>query len=520
MAKKNTTGGPRARRITAADIERRKTYRSRAEKEKVWQRRVLIITSVVVAISVLIIVAALVYEQLLVPRQWIAKVNGTEIKTSDFQDRVEFERWKAAYEIRSLYDYVLDLSGDKNSAEQYALQDEGVAQLQSPDTMGSQVLSQMEEDLVIQQEAKKRGLKVDDAAIDQAVNEYMAAYEFFGAMPNIYATATAVPSLTPTPLVPPTATPTTIPTEATADAEPAATSEATAEGTAEAEPTTEVVATSEVAATADAEPAATAEVSATSEATAEAEPTVTPTPTATLEPAQVEATLEKASSNYYKQADEDEGFERETIRDVFYNDALEKALLEDMADEVATTERRVKVRHILIAFPETAEGEELTQEQKDATKAEAEAVIAALQGGEPFADLARAESDDPGSAAQGGMLMVSSDDQTAIPETDWAWTDPEGYVEAFKDAVINGEIGVIQAPVETEFGYHIIQVLGRNDAWVLPEALLTQKQNEAYQTWLSEAKATAKIERREDWVDRIPEEPTYNDLLSDILPEQ
>ncbi|HEX3051847.1 MAG TPA: peptidylprolyl isomerase [Aggregatilineaceae bacterium] len=516
MAKKSTTGGPRARRITSADIERRKTYRSRAEKEKVWQRRVLIITSVVVAISVLIIVAALAYEQLLVPRQWIAKVNGTEIKTSDFKDRVEYERWKTAYEIRSLYDYVLDLSGDKNSAEQYALQDDGVANLQSPDTMGSQVLSQMEEDLVIQQEAKKRGLKADEAAIDQAVNEYMSAYEFFGAMPDIYATATAVPSLTPTPLVPPTATPTTIPTEATAEA----TAEVEAAATTEAEATTEVAATSEatVEAEATAEVAATAE--ATAEGTAEAEPTVTPTPTATLEPGQIEATLDKASSNYYKQADEDEGFKRETIRDVFYNDALEKALREAMADEVATTELRVKARHILIAFPETAEGEALTQEQKDATKAEAEAVIAALQGGEPFADLARAESDDPGSATQGGMLMVSSDEQSTIPETDWAWTNPEGYVEAFKDAVINGEIGVIQAPVETEFGYHIIQVLGRNDAWVLPEALLTQRQNEAYQTWLSEAKATAKIERREDWVDRIPEEPTYNDLLSDILPEQ
>ena len=30
--------------------------------------------------------------------------------------------------------------------------------------------------------------------------------------------------------------------------------------------------------------------------------------------------------------------------------------------------------------------------------------------------------------------------------------------------------------------------------------------------------AAADIERRDDWLDRIPEDPTYNSLLGDILP--
>ena len=44
MAKKSTVGGPKSRRTTNEDLERRKQYRSRAEREKLFQRRVMIAT--------------------------------------------------------------------------------------------------------------------------------------------------------------------------------------------------------------------------------------------------------------------------------------------------------------------------------------------------------------------------------------------------------------------------------------------------------------------------------------------
>ena len=86
MAKKRTTGGPRTRRMTAEDVARRKEYKSRAERDRMWQRRVMIVAALLVGISLLVLAYSVLYEQVLVPRQTIA-VNGDEITTAQFQER-------------------------------------------------------------------------------------------------------------------------------------------------------------------------------------------------------------------------------------------------------------------------------------------------------------------------------------------------------------------------------------------------------------------------------------------------
>lgn len=74
---------------------------------------------------------------------------------------------------------------------------------------------------------------------------------------------------------------------------------------------------------------------------------------------------------------------------------------------------------------------------------EAEDVIEQLEEGADFADLAAEVSEDPGSAAQGGEY----DHQ------------PRGqYVGPFDDAVWESEVGELVGPVETEFGFHVIEV--------------------------------------------------------------
>jgi peptidyl-prolyl cis-trans isomerase D len=62
-----------------------------------------------------------------------------------------------------------------------------------------------------------------------------------------------------------------------------------------------------------------------------------------------------------------------------------------------------------------------------------------------FAELAKANSDDPGSAAQGGDLGTFA---------------RGSMVKAFEDAVFAAKAGDIVGPVETEFGYHVIRVTG------------------------------------------------------------
>jgi len=108
----------------------------------------------------------------------------------------------------------------------------------------------------------------------------------------------------------------------------------------------------------------------------------------------------------------------------------------------------VTARHILIRF----EGSKvpLRPGQKElpdaAAKAHAEELVKALKGGKDFAEVAKAESDDTGSGAQGGAL------------------DPFGHgqmVPEFETAAFSLPVKEISAPVRSQFGYHIIQVQAR-----------------------------------------------------------
>ena len=92
-----------------------------------------------------------------------------------------------------------------------------------------------------------------------------------------------------------------------------------------------------------------------------------------------------------------------------------------------------KISHILIELGD----------DEAAAEAKANELYAQLQGGADFAELARAESDDPGSADAGGDLGVYF--QGMIPG-------------AFDDTVNTLGEGELSAPVRTDFGYHLVKV--------------------------------------------------------------
>lgn len=80
---------------------------------------------------------------------------------------------------------------------------------------------------------------------------------------------------------------------------------------------------------------------------------------------------------------------------------------------------------------------------------EAKAIIAKLKGGAKFDELA-AQSKDQGSAKQGGDL---------------GWAPPDAFVKPFSDAMVGLKAGEItQAPVQTQFGYHVIKLEEVRDA--------------------------------------------------------
>jgi parvulin-like peptidyl-prolyl isomerase len=489
MTKRRTTGGPRAHRLTEDDIKRRKGYKSRAERDHMWERRFMAGAIVLVVASVLMLGGAILYEQVLKPRQAISTVNGASISTNDFQDRVRFMRWLTAQQIRDFY-YLT--GGDINTIQQYASQQ--LNELQNPTSMGSQVLSEMEEELVIKQAAQEMGITADQAAVDEQVNNYMA--QRVGLEPPVQETATptTTPTITPTPLVSPTPTntpqptntPTITPTPLVSptptNATPVPTSTPGPSLTPSLTPTPTITLTPSITPT----------------------PSDTPTPTATLEPSQIVATLDQEANDFYKQANSAVSVSRNEVRQIFYYDALRKAVLDELSKDIPPDQLQVNSRHILFAFnPDNpSDPTPPTDEQKAAAKARAEAALAALKDGEPFADLAKAESNDTTSGALGGEL---------------GWASPDTYDPAFKDAVLNATIGEIIGPIETQFGYHIIQVEAR-EVRTLSSSDLNNLRQTAYQDWLNGKKNDAKITRRSDWLSRIPTNPTYNSLLGDILP--
>lgn len=81
-----------------------------------------------------------------------------------------------------------------------------------------------------------------------------------------------------------------------------------------------------------------------------------------------------------------------------------------------------------------------------ADKAKADSVYKALVNGADFAATAREISQDPGSGSRGGDL---------------GWFGRGRMVKEFDEACFTGKVGVIQKPVKTNFGYHIIKVTGK-----------------------------------------------------------
>jgi len=140
-------------------------------------------------------------------------------------------------------------------------------------------------------------------------------------------------------------------------------------------------------------------------------------------------------------------------------------------------------RHILIKTNELTSDKDAVQRLKQLRKR--------IEGGADFGDLARANSNDTMSAAQGGDL---------------GWVNPGDLVPQFEDVMNSLKPGQISQPFKTRFGWHIVQVLGRrkhdstNDIRRARarEAIRKRKVEEARENWLRELRDDAYVEYRLD----------------------
>lgn len=140
-----------------------------------------------------------------------------------------------------------------------------------------------------------------------------------------------------------------------------------------------------------------------------------------------------------------------------------------------------KIRHILIE----------TNPNRDAEQARAlaERTRQRIVAGEDFASVAQQVSDDRGSALNGGDL---------------GWVRPGQMVPAFEDAADQLMEGEISQPVQTRYGYHLIQVEDRRQRDVSGEAqrsrirdtLFQRKVNQELEAWTQQLRAEAYVDER------------------------
>ena len=155
-------------------------------------------------------------------------------------------------------------------------------------------------------------------------------------------------------------------------------------------------------------------------------------------------------------------------------------LLNKRNTDAAVLITQTHARHILIKTSE------LTSESE--ARSRLAEIKRRIEGGADFAAQAKLYSED-GSAAQGGDL---------------GWVSPGVFVAEFERAMNALKVGQISDLVQTEFGWHLIQVIERRNADVSVEqkkqqasaAIRSFKSDEAYQDWLRQLRDRAFVEYR------------------------
>ncbi|NJO85133.1 MAG: hypothetical protein HC828_21915 [Blastochloris sp.] len=409
-------------------------YRSRAERESEIQRYVVIGTIAVAAVAAVILIISVAVDQLVVPGQVVATVNGSNITVADFEQRVRLERALMNEELNQEIARLQAQGFDRDTIIQQISfvppYSDYLTEMQISNDLGIRVLNDMIDDQVMRAQAAELGITVTDEDTQRQIQQQ------FGYDPSVFAadaTQTPEPSSTPTPFVSPTPSNTPQPTP-------------------------------------------TAEFTATPSATPEPSQTPSPTPDAT----QRATTFTTESTSFLGNVRGSAGVGDAQINAYFETQALREALANEVLglDAASRTGTFYNVRHILVG-----------------TQQEAQNLLDALNAGESFAALA-AQNGTDGTAQQGGDL---------------GWILPSGVVVEFAEAMRTAEVGALVGPVQTEFGYHVLQVLGTEQREMTEEEFQRERdaQLDEYIETLRDADETD-VQIFDTWTDNVPAEPAFS----------
>ncbi|HAF60735.1 MAG TPA: hypothetical protein DCK95_00225 [Anaerolineaceae bacterium] len=414
---------------------------------------------------------AFLYDKVLKYNKPVAVVEDHKINGKEFNQRVRLERNSYVMQYNMIAAQMVLLGDNEDYVAYYQQQlSQLLSILDDTEYFGEYVLDNMIDEQIVQIEAEKLGITVTDEEVETLMQEL---FDYFpdGAVEP-----------TPTYAVKPTSTLTsfqetlvavTAPTEApTSEAEILATvegeipSEEPAEFVVEETPETamEETVTEEVAPT-----ATVAELTPTS---SEPAGTATPYPTATV------YTEELYQENYQEYITNLDGIgvEEEVLRNYIRNYLVSQKLYDAITADVSRIQDQVWARHILV-------------DSQD----EAIAVMNRLAGGEEWNTVCNEVT-----------LDQSGQDNCG----DLGWFSKGQMVEAFENEAFSLDIGETSNPVESSFGWHIIQQLGHEERAIETDYDYQRLQSNYYDLWFQDISANFTIEKSDNWTDHVPSEPT------------
>lgn len=152
-----------------------------------------------------------------------------------------------------------------------------------------------------------------------------------------------------------------------------------------------------------------------------------------------------------------------------------------MGDQIDVSEEEIaSVRHILLMTRGKSDVE------KEEIRMKMEGILGRAKAGEDFAELATEYTEDPGSKNSGGLYE----------------NFPKGQmVKPFEEAAFSVPIGEISDIVETQYGYHILKIVARDQFKsieqpnpALENQLKSNKKQQAYQDFLTKLKEECEYE--------------------------
>lgn len=232
----------------------------------------------------------------------------------------------------------------------------------------------------------------------------------------------------------------------------------------------------------------TATLTPTTPPTATPEPTFTPTPSGPVTPTatptpyttQIYGTEVAGAFGNVRQAT---GLTDADIRKLIESELYREKVQAAITADVPATALQTRARHILVA-----------------DEASALAALARYEAGEDWAALARELSTDTSNAGNGGDL---------------GWFTRDVMVEPFANAAFSATVGSITGPVQTQFGWHLIQVLGREERPLDAQQLQANRQN-AFDAWLAGQRGATQpdgqplVQTFDVWTTRVPTTPGLN----------